>query len=89
MVTCTHGQCTFEIKSKNADVLLLCADGLGCFEMTRHGRDLWAATLDLPSGHHHIRYYGRYGPTTLWEGEDDVDVQNQIVHDDSLPRSES
>lgn len=78
MVTCTQGHCTFETQAKDADAVLLCGDCIGCFPMTRQGRDLWIVRLDLPLGHHHFRYYGRYGQTMLWLGEDDIVIQNSI-----------
>lgn len=89
MVTCNQNHCTFETRCDDADAMLLCGDCMGCFLLNRQENNRWIVSLDLPPGMHHFRYYGRFGTTMIWQGEDAILVQPTELHTDPLQKQAS
>ena len=65
---------TFTTLHPAADELYLACDCLGWFPMAATGEGYWRVSLALPAGRHHVRYYARWGSTTLLYAQEDVTV---------------
>lgn len=62
------------LHNANADQVYLACDCIGWFPMHRVDKDHWQATLTLPHGCYHLRYYVRQGSTIYWYDHEDMEV---------------
>ena len=62
------------IRCPDADAVFLCCDCLGLFAMNRAEGADWQATLQLPPGRHHVRYYAQSGTTTIWLAYEELKI---------------
>ncbi len=64
----------FTLSHSQAEEVYLACDCLGWFPMYRDEQGNWSATLQLPPGHYHLRYYVRIGQTMVWCSHEDIQI---------------